>query len=282
MSVIAEVNKREYRAWYGLGQTYEILKMSSYALYYYKIAQELQPYDSRMLIALGDTFEKVEQYANALKCYQRAYNAGDIEGITLLRMGNLYEKLEDIESAVPIYIEYCKDERVIPDKASLCRAYLTLGTYYERIGQFDEAAHYAYKCLEYDDVKAEAQELLDTIKNKRWKNQLFPSKKTEKKEEPSTSAAATASASASASASSSSSPFNTVILPVHQYAERYDHRNDFGDTTFGGESKENQNRDLNEDGGPDNVRGGQTERIDEEAEDVEAADNAAMLDSFIF
>lgn len=145
-------------------------------MYYYKIAQELQPYDSRMLIALGDTFEKVEQYSNALKCYQRAYNAGDIEGITLLRMGNLYEKLEDIESAVPIYIEYCKDERIVPDKASLCRAYITLGSYYERMGQYDEAAHYAYKCLEYDDVKAEAQELLDTIKNKRVFTQMFPAK----------------------------------------------------------------------------------------------------------
>ena len=31
-----EVNRRDYRAWYGLGQTYEILKMPFYCLYYYK------------------------------------------------------------------------------------------------------------------------------------------------------------------------------------------------------------------------------------------------------
>ena len=32
------MNKRDYRAWYGLGQTYEILKMPFYSLYYYKQA----------------------------------------------------------------------------------------------------------------------------------------------------------------------------------------------------------------------------------------------------
>lgn len=83
--------------------------------------------------------------------------------------------LGDIESAVPIYIEFCKDDRAVADKASLCRAYITLGNYYERHGQFDEASHYAYKCLSHDDVKIEAQALLDTIKNKRNISHLAPS-----------------------------------------------------------------------------------------------------------
>lgn len=173
--VCSEVNTREYRAWYGLGQAYEILKMPSYSLYYYKIAQELRPFDSRMLVALGETYEKLEQYSNSLKCYERAYNVGDIEGITLLRLGNLYEKLGDIDNAVPIYIEFCKDERAVADKASLCRAYITLGNYYERSGQYDDASHYAYKCLSHDDVKVEAQALLNTIKNKRSISSLSPS-----------------------------------------------------------------------------------------------------------
>lgn len=173
--MFTEVNTREYRAWYGLGQAYEILKMPSYSLYYYKIAQELRPFDSRMLVALGETYEKLEQYSNALKSYQRAYNVGDIEGITLLRLGNLYEKLGDIDNAVPIYIEFCKDERAVADKASLCRAYITLGNYYERNEQYDDASHYAYKCLSHDDVKVEAQALLNTIKNKRSISSLSPS-----------------------------------------------------------------------------------------------------------
>ncbi len=31
-----DLNPRDYRAWYGLGQTYELLLMPYYALYYYR------------------------------------------------------------------------------------------------------------------------------------------------------------------------------------------------------------------------------------------------------
>lgn len=81
-----EVNRRDYRAWYGLGQTYEIIKMPYYCLYYYKQAQQLRPNDSRMLIALGETYEKLEKIQEALKCYYKARSVGDIEGIALLRL----------------------------------------------------------------------------------------------------------------------------------------------------------------------------------------------------
>jgi len=39
---IAEINPRDYRAWYGLGQTYEIKNMFTYALYSFRHAQRLQ------------------------------------------------------------------------------------------------------------------------------------------------------------------------------------------------------------------------------------------------
>lgn len=80
------MNKRDYRAWYGLGQTYEILKMPFYSLYYYKQAQQLRPNDSRMLIALGETYEKLEKIENALKCYHKACTVGDIEGTALINL----------------------------------------------------------------------------------------------------------------------------------------------------------------------------------------------------
>ena len=81
-----EVNRRDYRAWYGLGQTYEIIKMHFYCLYYYKQAQQLRPNDSRMLIALGETYEKLEKIQEALKCYFKARSVGDIEGTALLKL----------------------------------------------------------------------------------------------------------------------------------------------------------------------------------------------------
>ena len=40
--IFIEVNQRDYRAWYGLGQIYEILKMPFYCLYYFRRAQMLR------------------------------------------------------------------------------------------------------------------------------------------------------------------------------------------------------------------------------------------------
>lgn len=45
-----EVNKRDYRAWYGLGQTYEILRMPFYCLYYYRKAHQLRFVVQQVLI----------------------------------------------------------------------------------------------------------------------------------------------------------------------------------------------------------------------------------------
>ena len=78
--ISTEVNKRDYRAWYGLGQTYEMLKLHFYCLYYYKRAQELRPHDSRMLVALGECYERMDRQVDAMKCYWKAHNVGDMEG----------------------------------------------------------------------------------------------------------------------------------------------------------------------------------------------------------
>ncbi|XP_035914825.1 cell division cycle protein 23 homolog [Anopheles stephensi] len=162
-----EVNKRDFRAWYGLGQAYEILKMTFYSLYYYKAAQQLRPYDSRMLVALGETYEKLNKVADALKCYQKAYNVGDIEGVALYSMAKLYEKQGETEKAIPAFLKFCSDEKLIADKASLCHAYMTLGNYYEKIEDLDKASYFAYKCLDYEEMKREAESLLKSIANKR-------------------------------------------------------------------------------------------------------------------
>ena len=47
-----DINPRDYRAWYGLGQTYELLQMYFYAIYYYRKAATLRPFDARMWCAL--------------------------------------------------------------------------------------------------------------------------------------------------------------------------------------------------------------------------------------
>lgn len=46
-------NQKDYRAWFGLGQAYEYLKLYSYALTNYMEASNLKPNDERPWIALG-------------------------------------------------------------------------------------------------------------------------------------------------------------------------------------------------------------------------------------
>lgn len=167
--LILEVNRRDFRAWYGLGQAYDIIKMHFYSLYYYKTAQQLRPYDSRMLVALGETYDRLDKRANAIKCFQKACNVGDQEGIAVLRLANLYEKMEDRENAVMAYKNFCNDERSVNERSSLCAAYLYLSNHYRREENYEEATHYAYKCLELDEAKPEAKAILKQIAVEREK-----------------------------------------------------------------------------------------------------------------
>lgn len=40
--IAQDVNRKDYRAWYGLGQAYELLSMHHYALHYYQHATALR------------------------------------------------------------------------------------------------------------------------------------------------------------------------------------------------------------------------------------------------
>lgn len=40
--ILSDVNRKDYRAWYGLGQAYELLNMHRYALHYFQRATALR------------------------------------------------------------------------------------------------------------------------------------------------------------------------------------------------------------------------------------------------
>lgn len=165
-----EVNRRDYRAWYGLGQTYEILKMHHYCLYYFKQAQELRPSDSRMLVALGESYEKLDKIQDAKKCFWKAYCVGDIEGgIALLRLAKLFESSSEPDQAAAAYDQYIKDteEAGISDRDDQSVAYRYLARYYNKQNLLDEAYECATKCTEFADSREEDKALLKEIASKR-------------------------------------------------------------------------------------------------------------------
>jgi anaphase-promoting complex subunit 8 len=97
-----KISSKDYRAWYGLGQAYELLQMNLYALYYYNKATSLKPYDPRMWIALGSCYESISKYKEAIKCYERA-RLKDFEGLALHKMAILYQLLNLPERAAGIF-----------------------------------------------------------------------------------------------------------------------------------------------------------------------------------
>ena len=86
--LISDVNRKDYRAWYGLGQTYEMLEMHHYALHYfqraaalkyvctYTISANVRPYDVRMWTAVGGCYEKLGRLPEAIKAFKRALLGG--------------------------------------------------------------------------------------------------------------------------------------------------------------------------------------------------------------
>ena len=72
-----QVNPHDYRAWHGLGQTYEFMQMYSYALHYYQKAYLLRPFDERMSQSLGTCYEQLKQPSSAVQCFTRALKLAD-------------------------------------------------------------------------------------------------------------------------------------------------------------------------------------------------------------
>ena len=60
-----DLNPRDYRAWYGLGQTYEILQMFFYALHYYRT---LRLYGFRSTNSTTDTNSNTTRCTSTVRC----------------------------------------------------------------------------------------------------------------------------------------------------------------------------------------------------------------------
>ena len=121
-----DVNRRDYRAWYGLGQTYEVLEMHAYSLWYYKRAAGLRPWDGKMWMAVGSCLQKMGRDVEGIKALKRAlladshYDAGlgssfgsggrerggTMDPEVLLQIAGMYERLEN-EDEARMYMEMC-------------------------------------------------------------------------------------------------------------------------------------------------------------------------------
>ena len=63
-----DIDENDFRAWYGLGQAYELNQIYDFASHYYAQAALAKPQDSRMWAALANCYEKLDKPDEAIKC----------------------------------------------------------------------------------------------------------------------------------------------------------------------------------------------------------------------
>lgn len=96
----------DYRAWYGLGQTYEMLHLYQYALYYYRKASSLRPTDSRMWCAVGNCLLKLGMKSQAIKSFERASEGDNDERLALRELARLHREEGRAGRAAFYYYQY--------------------------------------------------------------------------------------------------------------------------------------------------------------------------------
>ncbi|KAF4374956.1 hypothetical protein G4B88_004707, partial [Cannabis sativa] len=148
-----DINSCDYRAWYGLGQAYEMMGMHYYALHYFKKSVFLQPNDSRLWIAMARCYEtdQLRMLDEAIKCYKRAVNGNDREAIALRQLAKLHHELGRSEEAAFYYkmdLERMKDED--REGPNMVEALFFLATHYKNVKRFEEAEVYCTRLLDYN------------------------------------------------------------------------------------------------------------------------------------
>ena len=152
-----EIDCNDFRAWYGLGQAYELQCLYHYSLYYFHRAVYARPHDSRMWNAMGNCYEKLNKDVEASKCFERAEGFKDKEGVALHRLAKLYHLIGLEQKAVACFKEDIKrkDAERIEDK-ELREGLLFLAKYYSKISGGEALAmEYAQRLFDHNTHERE-------------------------------------------------------------------------------------------------------------------------------
>jgi tetratricopeptide (TPR) repeat protein len=121
-----DLNNKDYRAFVGLGQAYEVLETPTFSLYYYRRAVALRPGDMdlwQMIATCLTGMSRIPQAIDALKkaiiCtpYHTGNHSGDdLDTICrriqlLFQLANTYEESQNRQEAIR-YLEICLEESI--------------------------------------------------------------------------------------------------------------------------------------------------------------------------
>lgn len=139
-----ELDARDYRGWYNLGHSFELLGVYDRAVFYYNKAAQLRPFDSRMWRALASCYFRTKRDSFALECLKRVEACEEppfLAGVDLWSLGGpptseICEAL--LDGQPPISREY------LTALQDLAEFYLTRG---EGVGPYLEDTLHGFQCF---------------------------------------------------------------------------------------------------------------------------------------
>ncbi|KAF9583164.1 Anaphase-promoting complex subunit 23 [Lunasporangiospora selenospora] len=145
---LLDYNRNDYRAWNGLGQAYEVLKMYPGALENYQRAARLRPYDGQIRCAMAESYESMGRDTDAIKCFERVLVLSGQDMVAIIKLPKLYKKIGDKMNAVRCFrrsLGYLHEYQA--DSEDTSEACLYLAEYERDGGNVVEASKYAKEAL---------------------------------------------------------------------------------------------------------------------------------------
>ena len=109
-------DKRAYGGWYGLGRSLERMGKLESAERHYRIAAQINPSNSTLMVCIGVIYEKLRKKPNALDCYSRALELAPTSALARFKKARVLMHMQDFEEAL-LELEVLKG--AAPDEANV-------------------------------------------------------------------------------------------------------------------------------------------------------------------
>jgi len=157
-----EINPRNPRIWYELGQAQLSRKKYQEAYESFKRALELNPKVATSWWFVGVTAHQVGNYQEAVDDVEKAIELGYSQYknsiIDLMRLVNIYEKVGNYYKVIEFY------ELAIKEQPKNPQLYASLAATYARIGNYNKAIEIALKAAEIDPkFREEAEAFINSL-----------------------------------------------------------------------------------------------------------------------
>ncbi len=158
-----EINDKNPRVWYELGQARLSLKKYDQAVDAFKVALELNPDVTQSYWFLGMSQLKAGEFENAKQNIEKAIQKGYAYKSSLsdiIRLIDLYSNTKDYYKLIELY------ETAIELQPENAQLYASLAVIYAKVGEIEKAISYAQKAGEIDEsFKSEAEQFINNLKS---------------------------------------------------------------------------------------------------------------------